>query len=81
MSFLRIGDTIINTNHITTIKISSDNYRINMLGNPTGFLSGNWLFGSGYLNTENSCILVSRDHYKEGFDIVTKWLLDNKLDK
>ena len=32
MSFLRIGDTVINTNHITTITFSLDNYHINMLG-------------------------------------------------
>jgi len=32
-SFLRIGDTVINTNHINTIKISNDSYRINMIGN------------------------------------------------
>jgi hypothetical protein len=81
MSFLRIGDTIINTNHITTIKISSDNYRINMLGNQHGSYVGSLFISFGNLNTENSCILVSKDYYKEGYDRVTKWLLDNKLDK
>ena len=82
MSFLRIGDTIINTNHITTIKISAENYHISMLGgNQKGFFTGNWLFSSGNLHTENNAILVSKDHYKEGYDRVSKWLLDNNLDK
>jgi hypothetical protein len=79
MSFLRIGDTIINTNHITMIKISTDNYHINMLGNNKGFFTGNWLFSTGNLYTENNSILVSKSHYKEGYDAVTKWILDNKL--
>ena len=81
MSFLRIGDTVINTNHITTIKISPDNYNINILGgNHRGFFTGNWLFSSGNLHTENSNILVSKVQYKEGYDKVSKWLLDNNLD-
>lgn len=80
MSFLRVGDIVINTNHITTIKISSDNYHINMIGgNPKGFFTGNWLFSSGNLYTENSSILVSKVHYKEGYDRLSKWLLDNNL--
>ena len=79
MSFLRIGDTIINTNHITTIKISTDNYHINMLGNHKGFLTGNWLFSRGDLYAENNSILISKNHYKEGYDTVTKWILENKL--
>lgn len=77
MSFLRIGDTVINTNHITTIKISSDSYNINMSGSHRGFFSGNFLFSSGYLYTEN--IIVSKSRYKEGYDKVSKWLLDNNL--
>jgi len=79
MSFIRIGDTVINTNHITTIKISSDNYRINMIGNPKGFFIGNWIFNYGNLHTENTDILVSKSHYKEGYDRVTKWLEENNL--
>ena len=68
-SFIRIGDTVINTNFINTIRISQDNYRINMMGNSVGgFLTGNFLFGSGKIETENSCILVSKQSYKEGYD-------------
>jgi hypothetical protein len=74
--FLRIGDTVINTHHIHTIKISTDNYRINMMGNPIGQI----IFGSGNLGTENNCILVSKQIYSEGYDKVTKWLSDNNLD-
>jgi hypothetical protein len=79
MSFLRIGDTVINTNHITTIKISSDNYRINMIGNHKGIFTGSFLFSLGKLYSENTDILVSKNHYKEGYDRVTKWLEDNNL--
>jgi len=80
MSFIRIGDTVINTNHITTIKISADSYYINMIGgNPKGSFFGNYLFNGGHLYTENSAILVSKNHYKEGYDKVSKWLLDNNL--
>lgn len=79
MSFLRIGDTVINTNHITTIKISSDSYHINMIGNLKGSFFGNFVFNGGNLYSENSAILVSKSHYKEGYDKVSKWLLDNNL--
>jgi hypothetical protein len=48
-------------------------------GSPKGFFSGNWLLSNGTLHTENTSILVSKSHYKEGYDRVTKWLLDNNL--
>lgn len=79
MSFIKIGNTVINTNHITIIKISSDNYHINMLGGNKGFFLGNWLFSYGNLHTENSDIIVSKTDYKEGYDRVTKWLKENNL--
>jgi len=50
-----------------------------MIGNPKGFFLGNLLSISGNLHTENTCILVSKTHYKEGYDRVSKWLSDNNL--
>jgi hypothetical protein len=50
-----------------------------MLGNHKGFLTGNWLFSRGDLYAENNSILISKNHYKEGYDTVTKWILENKL--
>jgi hypothetical protein len=79
-SFIRIGDTVINTCYINNIKISQDNYRINMMGNTIGSFMGSLFFNSGHLHTENGCILVSKDTYKEGYDKITKWLSDNNLD-
>ena len=80
-SFIRIGDTVINTCYINNIKISPDSYRINMMGNTIGSFIGSLFFSSGNLNTENGSILVSKDLYKEGYDKITKWLSDNNLDK
>jgi len=80
-SFLRIGDTVINTNYITTIKISSDNYHINMMGNTVGSFFGNFLFSAGSLNKDNGGILVEKGKYREGYDRVTRWLSDNNVDK
>jgi hypothetical protein len=76
-SFIRIGDTIINTNYIHHIKISTDSYMIHMAGceDKKGLI----MFGSGHLRTENFNVLVSKSQYKEGYDRVSKWILDNNL--
>ena len=80
-SFIRVGDTVINTRYINNIKISQDNYRINMIGNPIGSFLGSFLGLGGYINTEHNCILISKKDYKYGYDKITKWLSDNNLDK
>lgn len=77
MSFIRIGDTIINTNYIHHIKISTDSYMIHMAGREDK--KGLFMFGNGHLRTENFNFFVSKTHCKEGYDSVSKWILDKNL--
>jgi len=70
-SFLKLGNTVLNTRYIHHIEISPDQYNIYMKGITKGVI----MFGSGSLSEDYDSFIVSKNEKdKQDYDKVSKWL-------
>lgn len=75
-TFIQLGDKIINTNMIKTIKISPTQYNIHLISGSGGsngfFLAGSgWLFNNNYDETIN----IFKEKSPKEFEYLTEWIL------
>jgi len=69
--FIKLTNIIINTTNIATIKIHPTKYTIFMRNN---HIDGCFMFGSGFVDSQESKVEVCKDAHPKDYQILEKWV-------
>jgi len=76
--FLRLAHDLINTRHITMINIYKGEYHIKLDKSGLTNIQGVTLFGIGFIERDNTNIIIKEHVEPENYKIVSEWIKKNE---
>jgi hypothetical protein len=74
--FIKLTKLLINTRHIVHIEKNKEIYKLHLHNHR---MDGFFFFGCGGLDSENNIIKVCKKEHPKDYDIMEKWVLDEKI--